>query len=497
MTNIRQQLKKITTFACLSVTTVVLGLCFGRTPAVALDIFEPTDPYKPMLMKGFAYNPENLFDMSFVYSKADEHMTHEQIHTETNALVDYFLSSLSVPKNQLWVNLSPYEPDRILPDMLSKTDMGIKLLDLDYRLKILVSSFMHPDYALGEEYWEALQEEVFDEFGETFIDTDSFNKVWIVPDKAKLRVNKSNVFIVDSHMKVMLEEDYLAATHARYESDINRPFPVAAKTDQKSQLGGIPYRLFNEIVVPALEKEINTGATFVELRQIFHSLILATWYRDHLLANLVEQAAELNGDPEQPPDQPQDGEKGGDGNAQGDQPPPDEDQQRQQAKKEIYEQYLEGYQNGVYDLIKEEYDPITNEVIQRKYASGGLKMGAVAVENSTNAPGDLEAIMSESYTQASGRLSLTNPNGLDDLFSQPNPSDALGPDETVGGIDLDTTDMDLSVSGQADNIAVSALQNIKLPMNAFKYEVTNSTDLPPDEVVARLGLREEPPDEEF
>ena len=42
-------------------------------------------------------------------------------------------------------------------------------------------------------------------------------------------------------------------------------------------------------------------------------------------------------------------------------------------KDKIYAQYLKAYEKGVYDFIKEDYDPITQDLIPRKYFSGGMK----------------------------------------------------------------------------------------------------------------------------
>jgi triosephosphate isomerase len=43
-----------------------------------------------------------------------------------------------------------------------------------------------------------------------------------------------------------------------------------------------------------------------------------------------------------------------------------------QVKDDIYQQYLEAFKVGVYDYIKEEVDPTTNELIPRKYFAGGI-----------------------------------------------------------------------------------------------------------------------------
>ena len=45
-----------------------------------------------------------------------------------------------------------------------------------------------------------------------------------------------------------------------------------------------------------------------------------------------------------------------------------------QEKEKIYQQYLKAFKKGVYNYIKEDIDPVTQETIPRKYFSGGLNM---------------------------------------------------------------------------------------------------------------------------
>ena len=47
-------------------------------------------------------------------------------------------------------------------------------------------------------------------YGTTQIPVNTFNKVWIMADKAEVFEHNQTAFVVDSHLKVMLEEDYLA-----------------------------------------------------------------------------------------------------------------------------------------------------------------------------------------------------------------------------------------------------------------------------------------------
>ncbi|MCR4336561.1 MAG: hypothetical protein NUV91_01985, partial [Candidatus Omnitrophica bacterium] len=44
-----------------------------------------------------------------------------------------------------------------------------------------------------------------------------------------------------------------------------------------------------------------------------------------------------------------------------------------QIKEKIYQQYVEAFRKGVYNYIKEEIDPATNQLIPRKYFSGGVR----------------------------------------------------------------------------------------------------------------------------
>ena len=59
----------------------------------------------------------------------------EAVRAESLRLIKYFLAALTVPEKDLWVNLSPYEKDRIVPEAFGQTEMGRDLLAQDYLLK--------------------------------------------------------------------------------------------------------------------------------------------------------------------------------------------------------------------------------------------------------------------------------------------------------------------------------------------------------------------------
>ena len=110
-------------------------------------------------------------------------------------------------------------------------------------------------------------------------------------------------------------------------------------------------QILRQIVIPELTKEVNEGKNFAQLRQVYNSLILATWYKKKIKDSILEQVYAnknkvagilsspnaLVGDPQY-----------------------------------IYQQYLKAFKKGVFNYIKEDIDPTTQETVPRKYFSGGF-----------------------------------------------------------------------------------------------------------------------------
>jgi magnesium-protoporphyrin IX monomethyl ester (oxidative) cyclase len=266
---------------------------------------------------------------------------------ESTRLIKYFLASLTVPEKDLWVNLSPYEKDRIVPEAFGQTEMGRDLLAQDYLLKQITASVLYPEGETGKEFWKKVYAEAQKRYGSTDIPVDTFNKVWIVPEKATVYENKEAAFVVESKLKVMLDSDYLAATRSRQHPTTCHLRPMTSASAE------IAKDVLREIIIPVLEKEVNEGANFAPLRQVYHSLILATWYKrkvkESLLAKgYVDKAKTAGVDIE------------------------DKDE-----KEKIWLRYVEAFKKGAYNLVREETDPVTRETIPRKYFSGGVGMNQI------------------------------------------------------------------------------------------------------------------------
>ena len=148
-----------------------------------------------------------------------------ELEAEATRLAKYFLAALTVPQEDLWVNLSPYERDRIIPEQLGYTDMGRDLLAQDYILKQLTASLMYPEDELGQKFWDRVYTKAQELYGTTDIPFNTFNKVWIMPEKGVVYENGNTGIVVESRLKVMLESDYLALKHSDVHQQTSMKLP--------------------------------------------------------------------------------------------------------------------------------------------------------------------------------------------------------------------------------------------------------------------------------
>lgn len=308
-----------------------------------------TPGFKPPLVKGLTLHPEDPLKFDFLVDRGEDRVEGLELSAQADKMIRYFLTALTVPDEQMWVNLSPYEKDRIIAENFGGTEMGRDLLGQDYVLKQLAASLTNPDTDLGKKYWAEV-DKTLDAGGltldkshrDTLPTTNvqqpaSLSKVWIIPDSAQVYEQGSSVFVIKSHLKVMLEQDY-----------------QALKENGLAPQEGTRSQVFRTVILPKIEKEVNEGKTFATLRQIYQSMILAVWYKKKLKESLLGRVY-VN----------QNKIKG-------------VDVEDKKIKQKIYDRYLVAFKRGVYNAIKEEYDPVSQETIPRKYFSGGFAFSRVA-----------------------------------------------------------------------------------------------------------------------
>ncbi len=339
-------------------------------PGVMVRLSPPLDP---PILKGIKIHPENPFRFDFILDQGDSPSFFKEgvrgsLKQEATKLIKYFLASLTIPEKDLWVNLSPYEKDRIIPQSFGLTEMGRDLLAEDYMLKQITASLIYPEDEIGKKFWKRIYEEAAKKFGTTNIPVNTFNKVWIVPEKAVVYENAKagTAYVVEAKLKVMLEQDYLALSKNNSNNSLTlvgktelNSLPLVGRVREGGDVNALGSKVVREIIIPELTKEVNEDKNFAQLRQVYNSLILATWYKKKIKESILFQvyANKNKTDGVQYTSTVIPAKAG------------------IHFKNDIeglYQEYLKAFKKGVYNYIKEEIDPVTQETIPRKYFSGGI-----------------------------------------------------------------------------------------------------------------------------
>ena len=276
----------------IRIICVVLMLAFvsydlswaGATEVLSLKNLPslPQVPFVPPTLKYLSVNeanPHNYFN--FLLDKGlSPKGTVPDLNAEAKKLINYFFLGITLPDNVFWVNLKPAESRRITSEQLSRTDLGRTLLEQDFRLKRDVSQYLNPHNPIGRQFWEKLYSALGkDRVKKAGITTS--NRVWIVPAEAVVIETEDGALLAKSSLKVLLESEYAAlklkpGTQSLSESSSGNSDSLQSLTEQ----------LMKEIVIPAITKDVNESQNYAPLRQIYHSLILAQWFkRKHKNAN--------------------------------------------------------------------------------------------------------------------------------------------------------------------------------------------------------------------
>jgi len=298
-------------------------------PGQMVSVSKPT--FLPVL-KGLCIDTADPFHLEFILDTKGKTVSEDDIAP----LVEYFLAVLTIPDKELWVNLSPFETERIISGELSQTELGKELLGQDYILKQLASSLTYPETPQGKAYWNTINGVGANNHPPA---TNVFNKVWIMPDQARIKENDNIAVIAQSTLKVMTDEDYLALSKTGASANGTNTAAVKA---------------FKQHILPLIAKEVNEGYNFAKLRQVYSSFILATWFkrklRDSIFRYYIDQKKVA-------------------GIALED----------KNAKEKIFNLYLEAFKKGAYNYVRRERVTGSFKVSRRQYFSGGVSLPAGAV----------------------------------------------------------------------------------------------------------------------
>ena len=156
---------------------------------------------------------------------------------EANQITEYFLTGITVPEKDLWVNLSPFEKEKVIPDTIKDIGIGQAFLRQDYQLKKVSSE---------------LVKNLKDIIG------TSYAKIWIEPGNIEVNEYGNRAIISKAELKVVAEVGDLTP------------------------------------ILPALTEMVNKDKRFAEVRQVYRALILGTWFKNALRESVYSQFAGQN-----------------------------------------------------------------------------------------------------------------------------------------------------------------------------------------------------------
>ena len=101
---------------------------------------------------------------------------------------------------------------------------------------------------------------------------NTFNKVWIVPQRAVVFESKDSAYVVESKLKVMLEQDYFLAFQKKHTVILKRSgakdlkVPLGSSATPQNDVNSLGSQIVRKIVIPILEKEVNEGGNFASIK---------------------------------------------------------------------------------------------------------------------------------------------------------------------------------------------------------------------------------------
>ncbi len=385
-------------------------------PPVGLQIPFSTH-YVPPSFRGLQVHVGNPLILDFILDSGDASLGLRDLGEVALRLTKYFLTALTVPNEHLWVNLSPYEESKVIPEDLGKTQMGVDLLLQDYILKQVTSTALYPERAAGQSYWKRIYEKTGGQADPSTVNT--YNKVWITPLSAKIVERGRFVMIDDRELRVQIDKDYLASIN---DGNVCGDFEVNER---------LVSDIFKDVILPLIESDVNIGSNFAVLRQIYDSLLLAVWYKQAMIRSIVAELYIDHGIT---------GSMEHSGNS---------------TPQSVYSQYVETFKEGVFSYIREEaVTSNSSEIIPRKYFSGGFN--AADTKQITMKEVAANLLLQSASTSGSGQLYWVRMNLSDD--DRDTIDKRFYSADEVGGIDLsigNTFELDLETSGEGFRFILS------------------------------------------
>jgi len=109
--------KVISAFLALTLClnpVVPLTVTYANEPASVFNLpspgsmVMPSAGFIPPMLKGMKVDLQRPFQFDFILDSGNAELTQKELKQEANKLIKYFLASLTIPEDDLWVNLGSF-----------------------------------------------------------------------------------------------------------------------------------------------------------------------------------------------------------------------------------------------------------------------------------------------------------------------------------------------------------------------------------------------------
>lgn len=212
-----------------------------------------------------------------------------------------FMTGLAVPDNKFWVNLAPWEQDRIIDEQLSQSDVGRIMLEADLQMKRDFSNYGNPcANETGKALWdlldkkrEALVQQCMNKFPGEIKDIDNIRflpvtRHWIVPDTVYAYTNETQIYIINATLTIKSEPVANHSSYQIYGEDTGTPSKGCLEELNKSakEYGEYTKELTDLMILPYVVADLNAGKNYEELRDVYVALALAQWYKSTITSDM-------------------------------------------------------------------------------------------------------------------------------------------------------------------------------------------------------------------
>ncbi|WP_086804634.1 hypothetical protein [Streptomyces caniscabiei] len=191
---------------------------------------------------------------------------------------DAMFTWLALTPDKFWVNLNPDEPDRVMDSKFASTDAGRILLEADLQMKHDFYKAMDPETDLGRRYWAALPKQN----GKPCMPG---LRNWIEPKPAQVREQDGGIYILDAP---------LALKSTAQETVTEGPGePICDPNDAEIAAA---QAVIDSMIVPEVEKQINSAPQYADLRRVYTSRVAAEYIRQQDAKNPTDFRPIINSD---------------------------------------------------------------------------------------------------------------------------------------------------------------------------------------------------------